>query len=155
MTWVGKKVSEHNLSEKSVLEVGSRNVNGSVRKFFSGPYVGLDMEEGDGVDLVNSSAKIPFSKGKFDVVVSTEVVEHDPTFWLSMQEVGRVMRKGGWLLLTTRGIGFQYHAYPMDYWRFTHDGMRELLQIAGLDEVELTEDPLEGHPGWLMVGRKP
>ena len=62
MDWVGKKVKEYNLSRKQVLECGSRNYNGSVRGFFkdSSYYVGIDMNEGPGVDLVASANAIPF-----------------------------------------------------------------------------------------------
>ena len=40
-------------SETKVLEVGSLNINGSVRQFFSNcDYVGLDISEGRDVDVV-------------------------------------------------------------------------------------------------------
>ena len=154
LAWTAQKVAELGIAALPTLEVGSQDVNGSVRRFFSGPYTGVDMAEGRGVDVVASASALPFPDASFPVVVTTEMLEHDPRFWLSMKEIGRVLAPGGHLLLTTRGIGFPYHGFPNDYWRFTDDAIRELLQIAGVREVSLTPDPQHGHPGWLAHGRK-
>jgi SAM-dependent methyltransferase len=154
MDWVGDKVAEHELQYKNVLEVGSRNVNGSVRRFFGGLYLGVDMVPGEGVDMVARADQLPFDPNRFEVVVSTEMLEHDPYFWLSLPEMARVLMPGGYLLLTTRGIGFHYHEYPGDYWRFTEDAIRHLLSFADLQELEIVPDPYDGHPGWFALARK-
>jgi SAM-dependent methyltransferase len=155
MTWFREKIREHELSEKGILEVGSQNVNGSVRELFRGAYTGVDMEEGKGVDVVATADELPFGNDTAEVVVSTEMLEHDPYFWLSIVEMARVLQPGGLLLLTTRGIGFHYHGFPQDYWRFTEDAIVHLLDYAGLEQVEVTPDPKDGHPGWFVIGRKP
>src|SRR5512133_1128292 len=67
---------------KSVLEVGSQNVNGSLRSYVEGlgpsRYFGVDMTPGDGVDEVCSAEKLieRFGVDAFDVVISTEMLEH-------------------------------------------------------------------------------
>lgn len=154
MTWVDGIARAYGLTSSSVLEVGSLNVNGTVRGSFNGYYIGVDVQDGDGVDVVGSAHDLPFHDETWDVVVSTEMVEHDPAFWLSMKEMGRVLREGGLLLLTTRGIGFHYHGFPMDYWRFTQDAMLELMKLADCEMIELTADDFPEHPGWFMIGRK-
>lgn len=153
MTWVGEKVDAYALAWRAVLECGSRNVNGSVRGLFRGPYVGIDMEEGVGVDVVASASSIPFSAGFFEVVVCTEMLEHDPAPWLSLPEMSRVLVPRGLLLLTTRGIGFELHEWPSDYWRFTPAGVSVLLALAGLEEVEVVDDPEVS--GVFALARKP
>ena len=62
-----------------VLEVGSLNINGSVRDFFSSPeeYVGCDLGEGEGVDIVCAGHELPHADGYFDVAISCECFEHD------------------------------------------------------------------------------
>lgn len=145
--WVSEKVDQLGLAEKSVLECGSHDYNGTVRQWFRGAYVGIDMVDGPGVDIVASAADLPFPDGTFEVVVTTEMLEHDPSFWLSLPEMARVLGAGGWLLLTTRGIGFPYHEFPGDYWRFTQDSIDLLFNLAGLKTVELTDDPYPNHPG--------
>lgn len=155
MDWVGRQVNLYELAEKDVLEVGSRNYNGTVRHLFRGKrYLGIDMDDGPDVDLVAIASDIPFEDESFDVVVTTEMLEHDPYFWLSMKEMSRVLRKDGYMLLTTRGIGFPYHEYPGDYWRFTEDAIRHLFKYAGLLPLEIVPDPFPEHSGVFGIAVK-
>lgn len=141
MDWIGVEVHKHGLTDKETLEVGSLNVNGSVRQFFTGIYIGLDMREGPDVDVVGPASELPFIADRFDVVVSTEMLEHDPTFWLSLAEMGRVLKPGGHLLLTTRGNGFGEHNEPSDYWRFMPASRGLLLELASCNLVSQALDP--------------
>lgn len=141
MAWVGGQVAEHGLAASSTLEVGSLDVNGSVRPFFSGRYIGIDMRAGPGVDEVGLASALPFPARSFEVVVSTEMLEHDPSPWLSMAEMGRVLKPGGHLLLTTRGNGFGEHNEPSDYWRFMPSARGLLLELAECDPVAQALDP--------------
>lgn len=141
LAWVGRMVGAHNLAERSTLEVGSFDVNGTVRPLFAGAYVGADMRPGPGVDEVALASALPFADKAFEVVVSTEMLEHDPLPWQSIPEMARVLAPGGHLLLTARGVGFPIHEHPADYWRFTTSGLGVLLASADLSVVELVEDP--------------
>lgn len=141
MAWVAGQVHEHGLANRSTLEVGSLDVNGSVRRLFHGDYVGVDMREGPGVDIIGLAADLSFAPAEFDVVVSTEMLEHDPAPWLSMAEMGRVLRPGGHLLVTTRGNGFGLHNEPSDYWRYMPASMPLLADLAGCDIIASREDP--------------
>jgi SAM-dependent methyltransferase len=126
-----------------VLEVGACNVNGSVRDLFgSSKYVGVDHQEGPGVDIVADAHDLDclFRPRAFDLVLCLEMLEHDPAPWLTMPQLGRVLRRRGTLLLTTRSTGFPEHNNP-DYWRFMRDGMELLLGMTGCRTVDLVEDP--------------
>lgn len=84
----------------TVLELGGRYVNGSVRRSFPGArYLSVDIADGPEVDVVADATQWR-SDERFDVVVCAEVLEHvaDPeafivTAWESL-------RPGGWLILT-------------------------------------------------------
>lgn len=157
MTYVAEVVAAHGTTDGflNVLEVGSYDENGSVRSIFApfgGSYVGIDMREGPGVDRVMTSHDIGFPDGSFDCVVSTEMLEHDPFPWVSMAEMGRVLRPGGLLILTARGNGFKLHAYPDDYWRFMPSSYPVLLALAGCEVLDVREDPQA--PGMFGCGRK-
>ena len=141
MRWVADKVTTYGLAEKDTLEVGSYDVNGSVRPLFQGRYVGVDMREGPGVDRKAYAHCLPFQPCSFDVVVCTEMLEHDSRFWESVKQMARVLRKDGLLLLTARGIGFPKHDYPGDYWRFTPEAFAVLFELAELNPLEIVEDP--------------
>jgi SAM-dependent methyltransferase len=150
MAWVGQRVRDWGLADWKVLEVGSLDVNGSVRGLFTGEYTGIDMREGRGVDIVGMAHDLPFEANAFDCIVSTEMLEHDPAFWVSLAEMGRVLHPGGHLLLTTRGNGFGEHNEPSDYWRFMPASMPLLLDLASCDPIDIRTDPEV--PGIFMHG---
>jgi SAM-dependent methyltransferase len=139
--FVARVVDEYELYKKEVLEIGSRNINGTIRDHFNSSYVGLDMVDGEDVDIVSESWDLPFPNRTFDVVVSCEMLEHDEAFWLTFPEVYRVLKTGGYFIVTTRGINFPYHEFPGDYWRFTEDGIKSLLENNKFTILELTPDP--------------
>ena len=97
-----------------VLDVGSMNVNGTVKPIFEGcDYVGMDIEEGSNVDVVQEPWVFPFKDNSFDCVVSTSCLEHDPKFWVTVKEMMRVS-KG--LIYINVPSAQSYHAYPVP-WR--------------------------------------
>jgi SAM-dependent methyltransferase len=150
MEFVGGVVERYGLVDKEVLEIGSLNVNGSVRLLFSGDYVGIDRVEGDGVDIVTDDLS-SVGNASFDVVVSTSALEHDPAFWTTLAHVGRILRPGGHLILTTVSWGFFEHDKP-DFYRFLPDVYPLLMALAGCAVVECREDPQSGGP--QMLGRR-
>ena len=110
---------------KRVLEIGSRYVNGSVRPLierFCKPreYIGIDIEPGRYVDIVLPAEEVVnfFGPEAFDVVVSTETLEHVFDWRIVIDNMKKVLKYGGFLYITTRSYGFPYHAYPYDFWRF-------------------------------------
>jgi hypothetical protein len=81
-----------------VLEVGSRDVNGSLRDMFSQHdkwvYTGMDNADGPNVDVVKpyvayGSGAFPFTSMKFNVVVSSSCLEHDSWPWVTFKEMVR------------------------------------------------------------------
>lgn len=151
-------VAEHLplLQPDRLLELGSRDVNGSPRFLFAPPwqYLGVDMEPGPGVDLVCSSHRLPVPSYSFTTVLCLEMLEHDPDPFQTMREIARVLQPGGTAVLSTRGIGFPLHEHPKDYWRFTEDGLRILLDRGCLKPEILVPDPEPDHPGFLCLARR-
>lgn len=90
------------LSPQSVLEIGSLDINGSVRPLFAGAatYHGLDLVAGDGVDEVADAATWDPGDRRFDLVVSAEVLEHAPAWRDVLGTMWRALRPGGTLLMT-------------------------------------------------------
>ncbi len=133
-----------------VLEVGSYNVNGSVRGFCPTPYTGVDIVSGPGVDRVVPATSLPFPDGSFDTVISTEMLEHALDPIVCLEEMERVLKLGGLLLITARGNGFPYHN-PPDRWRFMPGTLSALGHDLGL---ECTEEQDPQVPGVFMAARK-
>lgn len=161
LEWAEKKAAEHDLRGLMTLEVGSFVVNGTVRPIFETDptvqYLGVDQAAGPGVDKLEDIESLSFGDGEFELVISTETLEHVARPWLAVAELSRVVKDGGFVLVSARGYdGFgcwRVHNYPHDYWRFSDKSMELLFVDAGLEVVSLEADPLG--PGWLVVARRP
>lgn len=95
-------------------------------------YIGADLAGNPDADVeIGPDGRLPVADGSVDAVLSTQVLEHvtDPNVYLD--EVVRVLRPGGSLVLSTHGIMY-YHRDPEDYWRWTHAGLESLLAGRGL-----------------------
>jgi len=139
MEWVAAQVERFRLADADVLEVGSYDVNGTVRPLFTGRYLGVDLQPGPGVDLLVTDDL--YDSPRFDVIVSTEMLEHDARPWVTLQDWHRALRPGGCVLITARGFEYGPHDYPADYWRFSEPSMRLLLKDAGFAHIETAPDP--------------
>lgn len=105
-----KEKFPHYFVGKRVLEMGSLNINGSVRKFFRNcKYTGIDKTAGAGVDVVCLAHEAPFKDRSFDVVISTEMLEHDKYARKSMDTAMKLLKKGGILIVTAAGKGRPPH----------------------------------------------
>ncbi len=84
-----------------VLELGSLDVNGSVRPLFAGAhsYHGVDLAPGAGVDEVADAADWR-APGRFDVVVTTEVLEHAARWRDILSNAWEALAAGGRLIVT-------------------------------------------------------
>lgn len=96
---------------QSVLEVGSLNINGSVRDFFEGSlrYIGCDLGEGPGVDIVCAGHELPYEDWSFDVVISCECFEHDKHWQKTFQKMIDLTRPGGLVIFSCATIGRAEH----------------------------------------------
>jgi len=78
VTHVRNKYPEY-FKHRRVLEVGSLDLNGSIRQFFDNcAYLGVDLGIGRGVDLVAKGEDLTFPDNSFDVIASCECFEHNP-----------------------------------------------------------------------------
>ncbi len=77
----------------SVLEVGSLNINGTVRDFFHPTnYVGVDVAEGPGVDVVALGQDLTYPDNSFDIAISAECFEHNPAWELTFANMHRIAK---------------------------------------------------------------
>jgi SAM-dependent methyltransferase len=161
LAWGARIVAAYGLDvgHHHVLEVGSQDINGSFRHLFkeTGSYTGIDQQDGPGVDIVGDATDLAGIGNLFDVVVSTELLEHCDRFWAAMEAMGGALRPGGWLLLTARGWtpegrAMFEHSYPHDYWRFGRQAVPLLVDMAGCDLIETEQDTQA--PGFMALGRR-
>lgn len=128
-----------NIKNKTVLDVGSYDVNGTLKPIFSlaKKYIGLDQISGPNVDLVGSSHSIPINDNSIDIVVSSSCFEHDTMFWITFNEMCRVLKADGLLYINAPSNG-PYHAHPVDNWRFYLDSWKALESWGILSGFNIT-----------------
>lgn len=116
-----------------VVEVGSLNINGSVRQFFSQPtfYVGCDLGPGPGVDLICPGHKLPFHDETFDVAISCECFEHDKNWYMTFKRMMELVKPMGLVIFTCATTGRPEHGTtqnaPADA-PFTNDYYKNLTE---------------------------
>lgn len=149
--WVRRHATADTLS---VLDVGGRNINGSVRDLFPGaaPYVAMDVLPGEGVDIVADAASWEPDR-QYDLVVCTEVFEHAREWPAIVRTIRSALRPGGRVILTMAGPGRPPHSAIDGGWNL-HEGewygnvlpaeLEAVLYAAGFTAIEV--DYLS-HPG--------
>ncbi len=151
------EIAAADIEGRGVLEAGSRDVNGAVRPFLMSlgarEYLGVDLVPGPGVDRTCDVTDLAstFGEGSYEVVVSTEMLEHVRDWRSALSNLKRVVAPGGILVITTRSFGFPYHDFPGDYWRYEISDMTELFQ--DFEILKLVRDP--EYPGVFLKCRKP
>jgi SAM-dependent methyltransferase len=112
-------------------------------------YVGIDREGPlSRPTVVGSAESLPFPDQSFDVVLSTQVLEHLPDPERALREAVRVLKRGGRMILTVPGV-WPTHEAPHDFWRFTRHGLMRLLA-----DHEIVYRDLEALGGlWATLGQ--
>lgn len=97
-------------SSQRVLEVGSLNINGTVRDFFDNcAYTGVDVAAGPDVDVVMQGQDLTYPDNSFDVSVSAECFEHNPHWRETFVNMARMTRTGGLVAFTCAAEGRPEH----------------------------------------------
>ncbi len=132
-----------------ILEVGSREVTGSYglrQRLHHAEYVGFDYYPGPNVDVAGDAHRLSqLVEGRFDVVFSTAVFEHLAMPWVVAEEIARVLKPGGLLVLETH-FSYSAHERPWHFFQFSDMGLRALFSPAlGFECVEATlQNPIVG-----------
>ena len=105
--------------------------------FPNSEYIRADFSYCRDLDLVlPSDSSVPAPDRSFDMVLSTQVLEHVPEPAHYIAESFRVLKPGAVLVLTTHGLS-EEHGCPYDFQRWTSDGLRLLLEGAGFRIIEI------------------
>lgn len=152
------KGSSAEFNGKTVIEVGSKEFNGSVRPIVTllgkpSSYIGVDVLSGKYVDMIVPAEKLvkKFGENAFDVVISTEMLEHVFDWKIVIDNLKKILKPNGLIIITTRSFGFPYHGYPFDYWRYEVEDMKRIFSDF---EIQYLHNDSETLGVWLKA-KKP
>lgn len=127
-----------------VLEVGSKGSD-AYRQMpsimgYDLEYVGMDIERGINVDVIvrDNYNWTEFEDNSFDVVISGQVFEHVEFFWLTFNEMVRVLKPNGYMCVIVPRQ-WKQHRCPKDCWRFLSDSMRALAKWGKVNCIRAEE----------------
>jgi len=91
-------------------------------------YIGIDVDNNPHADYkIEPDKKLPFNDEEFDIILSSQVLEHVEDVDLYLSECKRLLRTGGILILSTHGT-WQFHSAPIDVQRWTSYGLKKLIE---------------------------
>ena len=95
---------------RKVLEIGSLDINGTIREFFHEcSYLGIDVGSGPGVDVVCEGQNYNAPNESFDIVCSAECFEHNPYWMETFKNMIRLCKEDGLVLFTCATDGRPEH----------------------------------------------
>ena len=134
----------------TVLEVGSLNINGSIRQFFQQcSYIGVDIGKGRDVDIVARGEDLKYEDESFDVVASAECFEHNPEWVRTLQNMIRMSSKLVFFTCATTGRAehgtprTSHHDAPFcgDYYQnLTEEDIRAHIDLSVFKDYEFSVD---------------
>ena len=94
-----------------ILEIGSQNINGTVRDFFKNAdqYIGIDLGMAEGVDWTIPGELIELPTGWSEVTISTECFEHAQSWADIFLNMIRITRPNGLIVITCASDGRSAH----------------------------------------------
>jgi len=119
-------LSEQPVTRGRALVVGSKcyGEKPDRRKLYENA-VGLDLFEGEGVDIVHD-LETPLDGELFDHVDCCSVLEHVKRPWLLCENIEAAMRPGATILIMVPFV-WRVHNYPGDYWRMSMQALDVLF----------------------------
>ena len=111
--------------------------------------IAYDIRRHVGVGVVGAAAALPFRSATFDLVLSTQVLEHVADPAMAVKEIARVLVPCGAVILTVPQM-VALHEAPHDYFRYTEFGIRHLLTKYGFKGIVVR--PLGGF--WTMLAQQ-
>ena len=146
------RLRKHIAPGSNVLDVGGADVNGPYRPLFEDcRYTSLDFGK---ADIIVTGYDWPITNEAYDAVISGQALEHDEWFWVTLQNMARVTKPGGHVILIVPSAG-PVHRHPVDCYRFMPDSVDALARWAGLAVVEKASDNTSNWRDLGAVFRKP
>ncbi|MEE0902681.1 MAG: class I SAM-dependent methyltransferase [Methanobrevibacter sp.] len=150
--------------ELKILDIGSFDKDGNynyglILNENKWTYHGLDLREGNNIDIVVES---PYDwkeveDESYDLVITGQAFEHIEFFWLTLEEIKRVLKPGGLFFIIVPSTG-PVHKNPYDCYRFNDDAMKAMAKYINFNVIEYGTNFDKISDPWydsFLVARKP
>lgn len=150
--------------ELKILDIGSFDKDGNynyglILNEDKWTYQGLDLREGNNIDIVVES---PYDwkeveDESYDLVITGQAFEHIEFFWLTLEEIKRVLKPGGLFFIIVPSTG-PVHKNPYDCYRFNDDAMKAMAKYINFNVIEYGTNFDKISDPWydsFLVARKP
>lgn len=107
-------------------------------------YIGADMREGTGVDIILNLHRVSLHAESAGTVLILDTLEHVEFPRKAIEEIYRILKPNG-ILIMSSVMNFPIHDHPYDYWRFTPEGFKSLLKPFAFLFVDSIGDPTFPH----------
>lgn len=121
-----KEFTQHIKNHPIILDIGS--ATSPYKSFFTfKEYISLDIDvqRGGNIDIIGDVSNLPIQGSSVDCIICTEVLEHVKDTENAFRELNRVLKSGGYLILTTPLLIGVHDS--IDFYRFTETALRSLL----------------------------
>ena len=151
-------------SELNILDVGSLDRKGDFNysDIFdekNWTYTGLDFQAGNNVDIVVNDIYNWFEveDNTYDVIVSGQFFEHLEFFWITMSEIERVLKPGGYVCIIAPSAGSKHGGNIPNCYRFHEDGLKAMARYVDFEIIHTSVDERKEASPWndaFLIARK-
>lgn len=122
-------------------------------------YQGLDLKEGNNVDIIVKDAYNwnEIEDETYDVIVSGQAFEHIEFWWITLEEIKRVLKPNGLFFLIVPSTG-PVHKNPYDCYRFNENAMKAMAKYVNFQLIEYGKNGDKISDPWydtFLVAKKP
>ena len=165
MLWF-KNIYLNSSDSLNILDIGSLDSTGenfNYRSIFKNPnwkYVGLDYIDGDNVDILTEDIYniCEIENNSYDVIISGQLFEHLEFFWLTMNEIKRILKPEGVCCIIAPSGGPKHGVSKHDCYRFYEDGMAALARYVDFEVLHVSTNYGDYAKPWAdscLVAKKP
>jgi 2-polyprenyl-3-methyl-5-hydroxy-6-metoxy-1,4-benzoquinol methylase len=136
--FVKRALQQYAAGAHRILDIAPHDQEGVAPHVKSGTKVDtLDINAESGATIIADicTTNDHIAADTYDCIVCTEVLEHTLQPFKAIEEMGRILKAGAPILISTP-FNFRIHGPLPDCWRFTEHGLRALLSEFEIVELE-------------------
>lgn len=135
-----KEIKEYISTDDLFWDDEFEKIDAKIKKFWGLPAELFKLKQRVPLDKKCSALNLPYKDNTFDYHLSFEVLEHIEDPYRFFDEASRVLKKGGYIVLTVPFLYRMHGGEPnhyLDYFRYAYGFFNKVAQINNLKLVEI------------------